>query len=114
MIVSINPATGAELARFELHSAAEVDAALFGAVKAQAQWRRVLVGERVELLRAMARVLRAGKDRYAAPFTNEIGKPLPESEGEIELGVYGVREFVNVKTLWIVPAAAPATVQKAE
>ena len=84
MIVSINPATEIEIARFNLHSDAEIDAALSGAVKAQAQWRLVPIGERVELLRAMARVLRAGKDRYAALITQEMGKPLPEAEGEIE------------------------------
>ncbi|HZX88848.1 MAG TPA: NAD-dependent succinate-semialdehyde dehydrogenase [Reyranella sp.] len=84
MIVSINPATEAEIARFDLHSDADIDAALSGAVKAQAQWRLVPIGERVELLRAMARVLRSGKDRYAAMITAEMGKPLPEAEAEIE------------------------------
>ena len=84
MIVTINPATETEIARFNLHSDAEIDSALSGAVKAQAQWRLVPIGERVELLRAMGRVLRAGKDRYAALITQEMGKPLPEAEGEIE------------------------------
>jgi succinate-semialdehyde dehydrogenase/glutarate-semialdehyde dehydrogenase len=36
MIVSINPATGAEIARFDEHTAADIDAALSGAVRAQA------------------------------------------------------------------------------
>lgn len=84
MIVSINPATEAEIARFDLHSDADIDAALSGAVRAQAQWRLIPIGERVDLLRAMARVLRSGKDRYAQLITAEMGKPLPESEAEIE------------------------------
>ncbi len=84
MIVSINPATGAEIARFDLHSDADIDAALSGAVRAQAQWRLIPILERVELLRAMARVLRSGKDRYAQLITAEMGKPLPESGAEIE------------------------------
>ena len=84
MIVSINPATGGELARFDVHSPAEVDAALSAAVRAQAAWREMPITERVELLRRIARVLRAGKARYAEVITREMGKPLPEAEGEIE------------------------------
>ena len=84
MIISVNPATGTELARFEAHSPAEIDAALTRAVEAQAGWRRTPVAERVELLRGIARVLRARKAEYAEMITREMGKPLPESEGEIE------------------------------
>lgn len=83
-VVSINPHDGSELARFEYHTAAEVDAALAGAAKAQAEWRRVPIVERGELLRGFARVLRADKGRYAEMITREMGKPIVESEGEIE------------------------------
>ena len=83
-LMSVNPATGGELARFDVHSPAEVDAALSAAVRAQAAWREVPITERVELLRRTAQVLRAGKARYAEMITREMGKPLPESEGEIE------------------------------
>ncbi|WP_127091108.1 aldehyde dehydrogenase family protein, partial [Aquabacter cavernae] len=84
MIISLNPATGAELARFEPHDASAVDAALTGAVSAQAIWARTPLSERVELLRRMARVLRAGKERYGLLITQEMGKPLPEAEAEVE------------------------------
>lgn len=83
-IVSLNPHDGAELARFAFHSAAYVEAALSGAAKAQAEWRRVPVGQRTELLRGVARVLRAEKPRYAEMITREMGKPIVESEAEIE------------------------------
>ncbi|MBS7543303.1 NAD-dependent succinate-semialdehyde dehydrogenase [Ancylobacter oerskovii] len=84
MLVSVNPADGAELARFPLHSEREVEAALAGAAAAQAAWRQVPITERVELLRRMASVLRAGKAGYARLITEEMGKPLAEAEGEIE------------------------------
>lgn len=84
MIVSINPSTSAEIARFNAHSAAEVDAALTGAVQAQSAWRQVSIGQRVELLRAIGRVLCASKAEYVAVVTQKMGKPIPESEGEIE------------------------------
>ena len=84
MIQSINPATGEEIARFELHTPAAVDAALSGAVAAQATWREVPISERVLLLRRMAKVLRANAEDYAQMIVKEMGKPLPEALGEIE------------------------------
>jgi succinate-semialdehyde dehydrogenase/glutarate-semialdehyde dehydrogenase len=84
MIVSINPYTGRELARFEPHSRAVVDFALSAAVVAQARWRELPIVERAGLLRRMALVLRAGKAKYAQLITLEMGKPLGESEAEIE------------------------------
>jgi succinate-semialdehyde dehydrogenase / glutarate-semialdehyde dehydrogenase len=84
MIISINPFTARELARFEPHSRGAVDAALSAAVDAQARWREVPILERADLLRRMARVLRAGHARYARLITLEMGKPITEALGEIE------------------------------
>ena len=88
MIVSINPADGRELARHALHDDAHVDRALGAAKTAQAAWRKVPVAGRCTLLTAMARVLRAGKARYAAMITREMGKPIAEAEAEIEKCAY--------------------------
>ncbi|KAA5837999.1 NAD-dependent succinate-semialdehyde dehydrogenase [Saccharopolyspora hirsuta] len=84
MIVSTNPATEAELARFEPNSPAEVDIALDGAVAAQRQWRRLPISERVALLRSIAAVLRSGRQEYARLITAEMGKPITEAEAEID------------------------------
>lgn len=84
MILSVDPATGTELARFTPQSTVDVDAALDAAVTAQARWRTVDVTERVGLLRELARILRDGKEKYARLITAEMGKPLAEAEAEIE------------------------------
>jgi len=84
VIVSVNPSTGEELARFAPLSAAKVDAALTGACRAQDSWRRRPVGDRTRLLRELARVLRAGREEYARLITTEMGKPIGESEAEID------------------------------
>jgi succinate-semialdehyde dehydrogenase/glutarate-semialdehyde dehydrogenase len=84
MIVSINPYTGRELARFDEHSAAAVDSALSAAAVAQARWRQVPISIRVGLLRRLASVLRSEKARFARIITLEMGKPLAESEAEID------------------------------
>ena len=57
---------------------------LDAAAGAQARWRTLDVTERVGLLRELARVLRAGKEKYARLITAEMGKPLAEAEAEIE------------------------------
>ena len=88
MITAINPATGREIATFETHSDNDIEIALEAAAVAQRQWRKVPVGQRVTLLAGMAKALRAGKAKYAAMITQEMGKPLAEAEAEIEKCAY--------------------------
>ena len=95
MIVSINPYTGRELARFEPHSRAVIDFALSAAVVAQARWREIPLVERAGLLRRMALVLRAGKAKYARLITLEMGKPLSESEAEIDKCAWNCEFYAN-------------------
>jgi acyl-CoA reductase-like NAD-dependent aldehyde dehydrogenase len=84
MHLSINPATGREVARFEDCSAAELDAALAAAVKAQADWKTTTMTERSALLRRIAGALRENAKAYAALITLEMGKPRKDAEAEIE------------------------------
>ncbi|MGY0055621.1 NAD-dependent succinate-semialdehyde dehydrogenase [Streptomyces sp. LZ34] len=84
MIVSINPANGTELARYQPQPEQEVDAVLDAATRAQTAWRRRHITDRTTLLREMARVLREGRDTYAALITAEMGKPITESLAEID------------------------------
>jgi succinate-semialdehyde dehydrogenase/glutarate-semialdehyde dehydrogenase len=84
MIISVDPSTGEELARYPFQSGDEIEAALSAASAAQAGWRRVPVEERVRLLTRMAGALRANKARWAALITAEMGKPIVEAEAEIE------------------------------
>lgn len=88
MIVTTNPATGGRLAAYDLHDDAYVETALAAAANAQKIWRKRPVGERVHLLRNIAKALRAGKSRYAEMVTREMGKPIVEAEAEIEKCAY--------------------------
>ena len=87
-ITSVNPTTGQPIQSYELQDATAVDAALEAAARAQRAWRLVPVAERVALLTRMAEVLRTGKTRYAEMITREMGKPIVESEAEIEKCAY--------------------------
>ncbi|WP_423141679.1 NAD-dependent succinate-semialdehyde dehydrogenase [Parablastomonas sp. CN1-191] len=83
MQISVNPATGSELGRWEDHDQAHVDTTLTAAVGAQAQWRATPIERRVDLLRSIAKVLRENVPRYAALITAEVGKPIVEAEAEV-------------------------------
>ena len=87
-ITSVNPTTGQPIQSYDLQDATAVDAALEAAARAQRAWRLVPVAERVALLTRMAEVLRTGKTRYAEMITREMGKPIVESEAEIEKCAY--------------------------
>ncbi|MBB4231045.1 NAD-dependent succinate-semialdehyde dehydrogenase [Rhizobium mongolense] len=101
MLTSINPATGKEIATFELHSDEYVDAALTAANRAQRKWREVPITERVGLLTRMAIALRKGKSTYAEMITREMGKPIAESEAEIEKCAYNCDFYAEHATQYL-------------
>lgn len=84
MFASINPATGETVARFDEHSADDVEAALQAAAEAQRAWASRPLGERAGLLPRIAQVLRERKAEFARLITLEMGKPLAEAVAEIE------------------------------
>src|SRR5712691_5916919 len=81
---SINPATEEVLESFDEFSHQQIDSALDQVHDAFQSWRRTGFGERSAGLRAVARELRADKAHWARLITEEMGKPIVESEGEIE------------------------------
>lgn len=84
MIATLDPATGEQLARFDVHSPAEVDARLGRAARAQAQWRLRPATERAALLPRLAALLRSEKQALAALIISEMGKPIGEALAEVE------------------------------
>ena len=77
-IVTVNPATGAELERYPVMSPEQIDAALDRAAAAQRAWAGVDFEVRAEILRAAAGLLRDRDDELALLVTREMGKPLAE------------------------------------
>lgn len=108
MIVTTNPATGAKLAEYELHDDAYVERALTAAANAQKAWRKLPVEERLQLLRGMAKVLRTGKARYAEMITREMGKPIVESEAEIEKCAYNCDFYAEHAAQYLADEAVPS------
>jgi succinate-semialdehyde dehydrogenase/glutarate-semialdehyde dehydrogenase len=83
-IQSLNPATEEVLATFELFSAAQIDETLAAAHTAFQSWREISFAERSTRFRRVASYLREHKTALARTATLEMGKPLVESEAEIE------------------------------
>src|SRR2546422_4974974 len=84
MLRSIDPSTGRELAHFAELDEAGIEAAVARAWDSRNAWRDVGVDMRASLMKSVAGVLRADKERYAGLLTAEMGKPIVEAEAEIE------------------------------
>ncbi|HWZ18629.1 MAG TPA: aldehyde dehydrogenase family protein, partial [Ktedonobacteraceae bacterium] len=83
-IQSINPATEEVIETFEPFTPAQVNQALEQAHKAFLGWRETTFTERATLLHRVASYLRQHKVELARLATLEMGKPIIESEAEVE------------------------------
>ena len=83
-IESINPATEEVMARYDEFTPQQIDHALSEVRQAFTTWRRTSLDERSAPMRRAAQYLRANKERFARLITQEMGKPIVESEAEIE------------------------------
>ena len=94
-IVTVNPATGAELARYPAMSPEQIDAALDAAAAAQRAWAGVDFTVRAEILRTAAGLLRDRDDELALLVTREMGKPLAEARAEVHKCADGLEFYAE-------------------
>src|SRR5258708_4263786 len=83
-IQSINPATGEVIETFEPFSEAQINEALDQARNTFQEWRETTFAERGALFHRLAGHLRDRKAELARMATLEMGKPIVESEAEVE------------------------------
>jgi len=84
LIHSINPATEEIMASFEPLSGEEIERKLQSTQKASLQWRLESFSTRAGLMKNAASILRQQKLKLAEMMTAEMGKPIVQSEAEIE------------------------------
>jgi len=110
-IHTINPTTGQPIRSYDLQDSAAVDGTLAAAATAQRAWARVPVSERAKVLPRIAAVLRQGKARYAEMITQEMGKPIVESEAEIEKCAWNCDFYAEQGPKWLAdePVASSAS-----
>ncbi len=94
-IVTVNPATGAELARYPVMTGEQIDAALDAAAAAQRAWADVDFKVRAEILRAAAELLRDRVEELALLVTREMGKPLAEARAEVHKCATGLEFYAE-------------------
>jgi len=83
-MTSINPATDEIIETFDETSPVEIERALARAHTTFLEWRDTPFARRAEFMRKAASVLRARKAEYGRAMTLEMGKPIAQSDGEIE------------------------------
>ena len=83
-IESVNPATGEVLETFREIGREDVDRILAAAHAAVLDWRDARYAARAKNMRQAATILRTRKPDYARLMTLEMGKPIVQSEAEIE------------------------------
>jgi malonate-semialdehyde dehydrogenase (acetylating) / methylmalonate-semialdehyde dehydrogenase len=86
----VNPATGERIGTVPLSSAAEVDEAVRVAAKAFPAWRRIPVGQRIDHLFQLRKLLKDNFEDLARTITIECGKTLAEARGEMLRGIENV------------------------
>lgn len=84
-ITTINPATEAKVASYDVTSEAEAIQKVEACHVAFLDWRTKTHGERAVYLRNIATALSARSDDLAALMTQEMGKLLRDGAAEVEL-----------------------------
>ncbi|MCZ7685122.1 MAG: NAD-dependent succinate-semialdehyde dehydrogenase [Sandaracinaceae bacterium] len=80
----IDPSTGEPGARYEPHDERAIEEKLARAHAAFAEWRRITLERRAEVLRGAAKALRAERRSLAELMAAEMGKPVTQGMGEAE------------------------------
>ncbi len=83
-IHSINPATEEIIGSYQLHSGEQIEKILLEAQEAFYMWRTESFPTRSGYMKKAASYLRQNSPRLASLMTAEMGKPIVESEAEVE------------------------------
>ena len=79
----INPATGEVIDEIAVDSSESLRQKFQALVQAQPLWNKVLLKERIEILKIFNTLLQENSERLAGVLTSEVGKPLQQSRNEI-------------------------------
>src|SRR5579863_3114895 len=95
----LNPASAKILAEVPLSPRDEIDKAANGAARAFVEWRRTPSGDRVQPLFKLKTLLEQNLDDLARTITDECGKTLGESTGELRRAIENVETACGIPIL---------------
>jgi succinate-semialdehyde dehydrogenase/glutarate-semialdehyde dehydrogenase len=88
-IESVNPATGEVNDSYEVMTARQSSNAIRAVARAWPAWRATSIGERAQLMRKAAALLRERSPQLAHLMAVEMGKPLSAGRSEAEKCAWG-------------------------
>ena len=94
-LLSMNPANGEILRKFEPHSEAEVEQRLQASAQAFHGYRKTSVAKRARWMVQLAELLEGEKREHARTITLEMGKPIRAAVQEIEKCALGCRFYAE-------------------
>ena len=95
MFRTLNPATQAAVATFDTDPPARIEQALEDASAAQRRWARESLASRAAAVARIGEALLRRKAELAALITLEMGKPIVESEAEVEKAAWTCRFYAE-------------------
>ncbi len=98
-LADVDPASGETAAMVPLSGAAEVDAAVAAARTAQPGWREVPPQRRSRALLALREELLRRREELTALVSADMGKTLPDADGEVGRGLESVESAAAVPHL---------------
>lgn len=108
MLTAINPATGEVVREVAPDTDAIVEEKLAKAHKAYHSWRTLSFAQRAEILKAVAAYMRANMDDMAPVMTEEMGKPIKESIGEVEKSAWCADHYAEHGESYLAAVSLPS------
>jgi succinate-semialdehyde dehydrogenase/glutarate-semialdehyde dehydrogenase len=102
-MVSINPATGDEVARFPMHTAGDIEKIIAAAKMAQKAWAQRPVAERARPMQKAAALLKERARDYARLMALEMGKPLRDGVAEAEKCAAACEHYADHAAEYLAP-----------
>jgi succinate-semialdehyde dehydrogenase / glutarate-semialdehyde dehydrogenase len=92
---TIDPSDGSVLQRYPVNTAADIDEALERTAATRRRWHATPVEERARVVGRIADVLRARRQTDAELISQEMGKPVAQSLGEIDKCVWVCEHYAE-------------------
>jgi len=83
-LISINPATGKQIATYNVHDDQYIEKTLRQSVKTFEEWRKLPFSKRASVLKNIAKEIRKEKDNLVNLASSEMGKPVQQGYYEVE------------------------------